>query len=137
MWIGFRVPQFRGDPIFESFRDEMFKPFRLIVNLVPRVVEEIMEEALQQTVVTKDLQSAHLPGCSQTRAVVLFVFHQGRLLGRELLEHSSDGGGTDTKMPGKDVAGGRFLLGAAQLENGLQIIVNRLGVIRARASRWH
>ena len=115
----------------------MLKPFRLIVNLVPRVVEEIMEEALQQTVVTKDLQSAHLPRSSQTRAVVLFVFHQGRLLCRQLLEHSSDGSGTDTKMPGKGVAGRPFLRGAAELEYRLQIIVCRLRVVGSRFSRGH
>jgi len=54
----------------------MFQPFRLIVNFVPRVVEEIMEEALQQAVVAKDLQSAHPAGCRQTHAVMLFVFYK-------------------------------------------------------------
>jgi hypothetical protein len=116
VWIGFRVPQFRGDPILKQLRDEVLEPFCLIVNLVPRVVEEIMEETLQQTVVTKNLQSARLPRCSQTHAVVLLVFHKRWLLCRELLEHSSDGSGTDTKMPGKGVAGHPFLFGAAQLQ---------------------
>jgi hypothetical protein len=111
VWIGFRVAQFRGDAIFKPLRDEMFQPFRLIVNLVPRVVEEIMEETLQQTVVAKNLQSAHLPRCSQTRAVVLLVFHKRRLLCRELLEHSGDGSGTDAKMLSKGVAGHPFLFG--------------------------
>ena len=85
MWIGLRIPQFGCDAIFQPLRDEMFQPFRLLVNLVPRVVEEIMEEALQQTMMAKNFQSSHLPGRRQTHAVMLFVLHEGRLLCRELL----------------------------------------------------
>src|ERR1039458_4002925 len=76
--IGLGIPQFRRDAIFQPLRDEMLQPLRLVVNLVPRVVEEIMEEALQQTMVPKNLQSSHLAGRGQTRAVMLFVFHEGR-----------------------------------------------------------
>jgi len=59
--IRFRVSQLRGDPIFEPLRYEVLEAFRLIVDLVPRVVEEIMEETLQQAVMAKNLQSAPLP----------------------------------------------------------------------------
>ncbi len=103
----------------------MLQPFRLIVNLVPRVVEEIVEETLQQTVMAKNLQSAHLPGRSQTHAVVLFVFHKRRLLCRELLQHSSYGSGTDTEMLSEGVAGHPFLFRAAQLQYRFQIVVYR------------
>ncbi len=98
MWISFGISQFRRDAIFKPFRDEVFQPFCLIVNLVPRVVEEIMEEALQQTVVTKNLQSAHPPHDSQTHTLVLLVFHKRWLLRCELLEHSSNGSSTDAEM---------------------------------------
>jgi hypothetical protein len=94
----------------------MLQPFCFIVNLVPGVVEEIMEEALQQTVVTKHLQSAHLPGCGQTHAVVLLVFHKRRLLYREFLEHTSHGSSTDTKMMSEGVAGHLYLGGTSKLE---------------------
>src|ERR1039458_2399296 len=76
----------------------MFQPLRLLVNLVPRIVEEIMEVALQQTMVTKNLQSSHPAGRSQTHAVVLFVFHKGGLLGSEFLQHSGYGSGTHAEM---------------------------------------
>lgn len=94
----------------------MFQPFRLIVNFVPGVIEEIMEEALQQTVVPKNLQGAHLSRCSQSCAVVFLIFHKRRLLRRELLEHSGDGSGTDTEMLREGVARYPFLFGAAQLQ---------------------
>src|SRR5260370_16172070 len=113
----------------------MFQPFRLVVNLVPRVVEEIMQETLQQTVMTKNLQSAHLPGCSQAAAVVLLVLHKRRLLCRQLLEHSSDGSRTDPKMLSDGVAGHSFLFGAAQLQYRFQIVVYPFGVVGASRSR--
>ena len=47
VWIRIGVLQLRGDPVFEPLRDEVLQPFRLVVNLVPGVVEEIVEEALQ------------------------------------------------------------------------------------------
>ncbi len=93
----------------------MFQPFGLVMNLVPRIVEEIMEEALQQTMVAKNLQSAHLPGRCQTHTVVLFVFHERWLLRGELLEHSRHRSSTDTEMLGESVTGHLFLFGAAQL----------------------
>ena len=115
----------------------MLQTLRLIVNLVPRVVEEIMEEALQQTMVAKNLQSSHLAGRRQTRAVMLFVFHEGRLLCRELLQHSSYGSRPDTEMMSQGVARHPFLFSAAQLEDGFQIIVYGFRGVRRASSRYH
>jgi len=94
----------------------MFQAFCLIVNLIPGVVEEIVEETFQQTVVSQNLKSAHLPRCSQLHAVVLLIFHKRRLSCRELLEHSSDGSSTDTKMVSKGVTGHPLRFWAAQLQ---------------------
>ena len=115
----------------------MLQPFRLIVNLVLRVVEEIMEETLQQAVMAKNLKRAYLPGRSQTHAVVLLVFHKRRLLCRELLQHSSHGGSTDTEMMGEGVAGHSFLFRAAQLQYSFQIVVYRFCGVGPVYSRWH
>src|SRR6202022_3536171 len=98
-------------------------------------VEEIVEETLQQTVVTENLQSAHLPRGSQTRAVMLLVFHKRWLLRRQLLEHSCDGSGTNAKMLREGVAGHSFLFSAAQLQYRFQIVVYRFGVIGTSRSR--
>jgi hypothetical protein len=90
-----------------------------------------MEETLQQTVMAKNLQSAHLPRGSQTHAVMLFVFHKWRLLRRQLLEHSSDGSSADTKMLSQSVAGHPFLRGTAQLQYRFQIVVYRFRGVRS------
>jgi hypothetical protein len=103
----------------------MLQPFCLIVNLVPRVVEEIMEETLEQAVMAKNFQGAHLPSRRQARAAVLFVFHKRRLLRRELLKHSSYGSCTHTEMVGEGVAGHAVLFGATQLQDRFQVVVYR------------
>jgi len=115
----------------------MFQPFCLIVNLVPRVVKEIMEETLQQAVMAKNFQSAHLSSRCQTHAAVLFVFHKWWLLCRELLEHTSNRSSTDTEMLGESVTGHLFLFGAAQFQYRFQIIVYRFRGVRSMDSRWH
>jgi hypothetical protein len=96
-----------------------------------------MEETLQQTVVTENLQSALLPGCSQTRAVVLLVFHKRWLLRRQLLEHSCDGSGTNAKMLSEGVAGHSLLFGPAQLQYRFQIVVYGFRGVSAVDSRYH
>ena len=115
----------------------MFQPFCLFVNLVPRVVEEIMKEALQQAVMAKNLQSPHLPSCGQTHAVMLFVFYKRPLLRRELLEHSSDGCGTDTEILREGVAGHPFLFRPSQFQYRFQIVVYGLRGVRPMCSRFH
>ena len=78
---------------------------------------------------------------------MLLVFHEGRLLGRQLLKHSRDGGGANAKMPRQCVACDALPFKAAELQDRFQIIVNRFGIIRAsrngsstaaaRFGKWH
>ena len=96
-----------------------------------------MEETLQQTVVAKNLQSAHLPGRCQTHTVMLFVFHKGWLLCGELLEHSCHRSSTDTEMLGESVTGHLFLFGAAQFQYRFQIVVYRFRGVRSMMFRCH
>jgi len=115
----------------------MFQSFGLVVNLVPGIVQELMKKTLQQTVVAKNLQSAHLPGCCQTRTMVLFVFHERRLLRSELLEHSRHGRSSDTEMLGESVTGYPFRFGTTQFQNRLQIVIYRFRGVRSVVSRRH
>ena len=78
--VSFWIAQFPRDAIFQPLRDVVLQAFALIVNLVPRVVEEIMQETFQQAVMAENLQSAHLARGSQTHSVVFLVFHKQRFL---------------------------------------------------------
>ena len=59
--IRLRVPQFRCDPIFQPLGNEMLQPFRLVVNLVPGVVQEVVEKPLQQAMMTNNFQARIFP----------------------------------------------------------------------------
>ena len=113
----------------------MLQPFGVVVNLIPGIPQKIVKETLQQAVVAKHFQGAHLTRGRKTYAVVLFVFHAGRLLRRQLLEHSGDRRGADAEMLSEGVAGHPLLFGPGQLEDGFQVIVHRFGV-RLHACSW-
>ncbi len=87
--------------------------------------------------VAKNLQGSHLPARRQTHSMMLFVLHEGGLLRRQLLQHSSYGSGTDAQMMSQGVAGHALLFGAAQFQYRLQIIVYGFRGIRAVCSRGH
>jgi hypothetical protein len=42
--IDFGIPKNGGDPVFESFGDEVFQLLRLLVHLVPGILENVVEE---------------------------------------------------------------------------------------------
>jgi hypothetical protein len=50
MRIYFRIAEDGRDPIFKSFRDEMFEAFRFLVHFVPGVLQNVVEKQFQQTV---------------------------------------------------------------------------------------
>ena len=137
MRVCLRIAQFRRDTLLQTLGYEMLQPFRLVVDLIPGIIQKVMQETLQQTVVAQNFQGAHLSSGRQTHAVMLFILHMGRLLKRQLLEHSSNRSGTDAKTLGERVAGHARLLGAAQLQDRFQVIVDRLGAVGAMASRRH
>jgi hypothetical protein len=57
-----------------------------------------MLKTFQQPVMAQDLESAHLSHFAQPDAVVLFVFHEGRLVRGQLLQHSRYESGRDSQM---------------------------------------
>ncbi len=135
--IGLRIAQFRGDAIFQTLRNEMFQPFRFLVDLVPRIVQEIVEEALQQTMMAKNLQRAHLSRRRQKHAMMLLVFHKRGLLRRELLKHPGDGCRAHAKMKSQSVAGDTFFFDASDFVDSFEIIVYRFRSVRTVDSRYH
>ena len=46
--IGVWIAQFRGDAVFQPFRYEVFQTLGLLMHLIPRIAEELMQEPFQQ-----------------------------------------------------------------------------------------
>ena len=78
-----------------------------------------MEKALQQTVVAQHLQSAHPSGGGEAYAVMLLIFHERRLLRRELLQHARNRCGPNVQLLRECSAGYALLFRAAQFQNRL------------------
>ena len=96
-----------------------------------------MQVTLQQTVMAKDLQSAHLPGRRQTRSAMFFIFHKRGFLRRQLLKHAGHGSCADSEVLRDRTAGHPVVFRAALFQNGLQIVVDRLRGIGPMCSRYH
>ena len=67
------VAQLYGDPFLEPFRDEMFEPLRLLMNLFDRVVEYFIQECLEEAMVAQDLQRASLARRREANPAMLLV----------------------------------------------------------------
>ncbi len=81
------MTELSGDALFEALGDEVFKPLSFLVDFVPRVVEHLVKEGLNETMMADDLKSALLSGLGELDAVVLLVRYERCLLSCELLEH--------------------------------------------------
>lgn len=50
--VEFRVSENCSDTVFKLLGNEMFKPLSLFVNLVPRILEDLVQEQFQETMVS-------------------------------------------------------------------------------------
>src|SRR5271168_454614 len=95
--VCFGIAEFGGNPILEFFGDEMLQTLGLFMDFVPRIIENVVQEAFEQPVVANHFQSASPAGWRKTHTVVLFVTHEGGALPGELLQHSGYGSGADSE----------------------------------------
>jgi len=103
----------------------MLQTLGLIVDLIPGVLEDVVQEQLQEAVMTHKLPSAAFPGRGQANSAMLLILNQRWTLAGQLLEHARDGGGAHSEPLGQGVAGDALLIRAPQAENGLEVIVDR------------
>ena len=85
------ITQLGGNAVLKPFGDEMLQAFRLFMDFVPGIIENVMQKAFEQPVVANHFQSASPAGSRKAYPVVLFITHEGRMLPRQLLEHSGYG----------------------------------------------
>lgn len=107
------VAQFGGDSIFELFGDEMLEALGFFVDLIPGIVQNVMQEAFEKAVVTNYFESALSAGGRKIYSMVLFIADEGRALGGKLLQHSRDRCGADSEPLRQSIAGHPVLVSAA------------------------
>ncbi len=74
--IDFRITENGGDPVFESFGDEVFQPLCLLMHLVPRVLQNIVEKEFEKAVMPHKFPGPPLSGSSEPNTPVLFIQHE-------------------------------------------------------------
>ena len=74
--IGFWVAEFGRDTILQLFRNEMLKALGFFVDLFPRVIEHIVKEPLDQTMVPDDLQCALSAGRRKANSMVPLIRYE-------------------------------------------------------------
>ena len=127
MRINVRVAKLGRDPIFQAFRDVVLKAFRLVMNFIPGKIEHIMKESFEQTMMAQDLCRPTLPHLRKDNAMVFFVLDKRWPLAGQLLQHPGHGRSADVQMTGQGIAGYSLFFRTAQLEDRLEVVIDRLG----------
>lgn len=117
------VAELGGDALFEALGDEVLEALGLLVDLVPGVVEDLVEEGFEEAMVADDLEGALAACAGELDAVVFAIENHGRLGGGELLEHVGGGGSADGELDGDLGAGDLAFFASAELEDGLEVVV--------------
>lgn len=95
------------------------------MHFIPRVIQNIVKESFQQTVVAQNFQGAILARIGQKDTVMFLILHQRRPEGSEFLEHARYGSSANTQMVGDRITRNARFFRPAQFQNRLQIIVRR------------
>ena len=61
VWVRVGIAQLGGDPVFQPLRDEVLQPLGLLMHLVPRVAEELVQKSLEQAMVAQYLEARIFP----------------------------------------------------------------------------
>jgi len=104
MRINFGIAEEGCHPVFKALRNEMLQSLGLLVDLVPGILQYLVQKQFQKTVVPHKFPRAPLPGLGQADTPMFFIYDQPWPMGRELLQHAGYGGRSNAKAFGKHVA---------------------------------
>ena len=88
--IDLRISQDRGYPVLESLGDEMLRALRFFMDLIPGILQYVVQKKLQQPMVAHKFPSSALAGRGQPDSPVLLIHDQRRALYRQALQHPRD-----------------------------------------------
>jgi hypothetical protein len=124
MRIELGVAELGGDALFEALGDEVFEALCFLVNFVPGIVEDLVEEGLEEAMMADDLEGALLSGLRELDAVMLLVDDERWLLRGQLLQHVGDGGCSDRQMGCDFGAGNLAFRSSAQLKDCFEVVID-------------
>ena len=116
--VDFGVAENGGDPIFETLRDEVFQPLGLVMDLVPGILQNVMQEEFQEAVMPHQFPRPPFPRGRKPDTSVLLVRNECGPLRCESLKHSGHRGRSNFQPLGKSVRCDAQFLGTAQFEDG-------------------
>lgn len=119
------IAQLGGYPVLQSLGNKVLQPFGFFVHLIPRIIQEVVEESFEQPMMPHNFERPMLPSRRKKHAVMLLIQDPGRFVDRQLLKHARYRGGTDSESFRKRVAGDPFFFRTAQLKDCFEVIVNR------------
>jgi hypothetical protein len=94
-----------------------------------------VKEALQKAMVPHDFECALPAGRRKANSMVPLIKHERGSRDGQLLQHAADGRRANSKPLGQGVARHRIVFGAAQFQDGFQIVVCGLAVVETGSSR--
>ena len=138
--VELRPPEQLEDAGFHAFRDDVLQVLRLLVDLVPRITEDLDQEHLQQAVVPHELQRDLAAFPRELLTAVTIVLDQP--LRGEPRDHLADRGRGDAqtlgKITGRDGAlvavglcpplQGYLIASHRSAEPGHRVVLRRLGL---------
>ncbi len=124
--VGVGIAQLGGNPVFQPLGDEMLQALGLLMHLVPRIAEKLVQKSLEQPMVAQHLEGPHFSGIGQAYAVMLLIFHECGASRGKLLKHPRHRCRANSQMPGERIAGYPLFRRAAEFQNRLQVVIHRL-----------
>ena len=85
MWIEFRVTQDRRHAIFETLGNEVLQTLGFLVNLIPGILQHIVEEQFEEAMMPHQLPGPPFACSSQPDTAMFFIQDQRRPLRRQFL----------------------------------------------------
>jgi len=88
MRVDFGIAENGGYSIFKTLGDEVFQSLGLLVYFVPRILQNVMQEEFQETVMPHQFPRPPFPRRSKPDTPVLLVRNEGGPLRCKSLKHS-------------------------------------------------
>ena len=78
--VEFGIAQYRRYTIFKALRNEVFKTFGLVMNFIPRILQHVMQEQFEQTMMPDQFPRSPFARRREPDTSVFFIKNKCRTL---------------------------------------------------------